>query len=127
VVVDVAEVALVPLRQPWQLGDPAHQARERVALRTDRLAQPDEQALQGEDLLQLLVTGLAEDLDLELVDPVIEVGQDREEAVDEPVDDPVEQQRGTVDRLIALLVAPADLGERGAVVDSRFAPSIFPS
>jgi hypothetical protein len=45
----------------------------------------------------------------------------------EPVDDPVEQQRGRVDRLIALLVAPADLGERGTIVDSRFPPSIFPS
>ena len=126
-VVDVAEVALVPSASPGSLGNSAHQARERVALRTDRLTHPDEQALQGELLLQLLVTGLAEDLVLELGEPVIEVGQDREEAVDEPVDGPVEQQRGTVDRLIALLVAPADLGERGAVVDSSFAPSIFPS
>ena len=40
----------------------------------------------------------------------------KKEAVDQPVDDPVEQQRGTINRLVALLVAPADLGERGAVV-----------
>jgi hypothetical protein len=35
-----------------------------------------------------------ERLVLELVDPVVEVGQDREEAVDERVDDPVEQASG---------------------------------
>jgi hypothetical protein len=116
VVVDVSKVALVPLGQPGQLGDSARQARERVALRADCLAHADEQALHPEDLLQLPVVGMLEDRGLELVDPVVEVREDREEAVDEPVDDSVEQERGTIDRLVALLVAPADLGERGAVV-----------
>ena len=35
---------------------------------------------------------LQEGLVLELVDAVVEVGEDREEAVDERVDDPVEEQ-----------------------------------
>jgi hypothetical protein len=81
-----------------------------------RLTHADEWPLHREHLLQLLVACFAEDLILELVDPVVEGGQDREEAIDEPVDDPVEQQRGTVDRLVALLVAPPDLGERRAFV-----------
>jgi hypothetical protein len=101
---------------PMLLTDSAHQARERIALRANRLAHPDEQALYREDLLQLLVARITEDLVLELVDPIVEVGEDGEEAVDQPVDDPVEQQRGTVDRLVALLVAPADLGKCGAIV-----------
>jgi hypothetical protein len=92
VVVDVAEVPLVRFCQPGQLGNPAHQAGERVALRGDRLAHPDEEALHPEDLLQLCIARLAEDLVLELVDPVVEFSQDREEAVDQPVDDPVEKQ-----------------------------------
>ena len=98
VVVDVAEVALVLLVHSWQLGDAAHQAREHVALWRDRLAHADEEPLHAEDLLQLLVAGVEERLVLELVDAVVEVGEDREEAVDEPVDDPVEQLAGIVDR-----------------------------
>ena len=46
-----------------------------------------------EDLLQLPVVGPEEDLVLEVVDPVVELREDREEAVDQPVDDPVEEQR----------------------------------
>src|SRR5919201_64608 len=116
VVVDVAEIALVALRQPGQLRDAAHQPCERVALRADRLAHAHQHALHPEDLLQLPIIGPQEDLVLELVDPVVEGGEYREEAVDQPVDDPVEEQRGTVDRLLALLEAAADLGERGTVV-----------
>ena len=70
----------------------------------------------AEDLLELLVAGVEEDLVLELVDAVVEVGEDREEAVDEPVDDPVEQQRRVVDRLLALHVALAHLGEGRRIV-----------
>jgi hypothetical protein len=45
VVVDVAEVPLVDFCQAGQLRDRAHQAGERVALRAERLAHPDEQPL----------------------------------------------------------------------------------
>jgi len=116
VVVNVAEVALVRFCQPGQLGHPAHQSGEGVALRGDRLAHPDEEALHPEDLLQLRVARLNEDLVLELVNPVVELGQDREEAVDQPVDDPVEQERGLLERRLAPLIATADLRERGEVV-----------
>ena len=54
---------------------------------------------------------MQEGLVLELIDPVVEVSQDREEAVYQGVDDPVEQQRRVVDRRPALLVAMPYLGE----------------
>ena len=76
----------------------------------------DEQPLHPEDLLELAVVGVREDAVLELVDPVVEVGEDREEAVDERVDDPVEQHRRVVDRRGALLVAVPELGEGGTLV-----------
>jgi hypothetical protein len=60
---------------------------------TCALAHRDEQPLHLEDLLQLVVVGVQEDAVLKLVDPVIEGGEAWEEAVDEPVDDAVEQQR----------------------------------
>src|SRR5262249_38714853 len=53
---------------------------------------------------------------LELVDPVVEVRQDREEAVDERVDDPIQDPGRTLDRVLAFRVALADLGEGGTVV-----------
>ncbi len=62
--------------------------------------------------MQLGVAGVQEGLVLELVDAVVEVGEDREEAVDERVDDPVEQLAGIVDRFLALHVALPHLGER---------------
>src|SRR5581483_7920578 len=88
----------------------------RVALRRHRLSHPDEQALHPEDLLQLLVVGAREDRVLELVDAVVEGGEYREEAVDQPVDDPVQEQRRLLERRLAALVAAADLGEGGEVV-----------
>ena len=111
VVVDVAEVAFVLLAHSRKLGDAAHQGREHVPLRCDRLAHPDEESLHAEDLLQFLVACVEEGLVLELVDPVVEVGEDREEAVDETVDDPVEELAGVVDRPLALHVALPHLGE----------------
>jgi hypothetical protein len=113
VVADVAEVPLVFVAETRQFGDSAHQSCERVALRADRLPHTDEQALHLEDVLQLLVVGLAEDRVLQLVDSIVEGGEDREEAVDKPIDDSVEQQRRL---LFASLVAAADLGEGGTVV-----------
>ena len=96
---------------PGQLGATAHQTGKQVPLGGHRLPHSDEQPLHGEDLLQLLVAGVQEGLVLELVDPVVEVSQDREEAVYQGVDDPVEQQRRVVDRRPALLVAMPHLGE----------------
>jgi hypothetical protein len=43
-----------------------------------------------------------EGLVLEFVDPVVEVCQDREEAVHQGVDDPMKQQRRVVDRWLSL-------------------------
>ena len=82
----------------------------------DRLAHPDEEPLHAEDLLELFVAGAEEGLVFELVDPVVEVGEYREEAVDEPVDDPVEEVAGVVDRPLALHVALTYLGEGGRFV-----------
>src|SRR5439155_21113692 len=53
---------------------------------------------------------------LELVDPLVELGEHREEAVDESVDDPVEEERRLLERRLAPLVATADIGEGGKVV-----------
>jgi len=64
--------------------------------------------------LQLPVVGLKEDRVLELVDPVIEGGEHREEAVDQPIDNSVQQERRLL-KLLASLIAAADLGEGGAV------------
>ena len=66
--------------------------------------------------MQLLVACVEEGLVLEIVDAVVEVGEDREEAVDEAVDDPVEQMPGIVHRLLALHVALPHVGEGGRFV-----------
>jgi hypothetical protein len=116
VVVDVAEVPLVLVRHPRQTGHSADQAREHVPLGCHGGAHPDQKPLHREDLLQLFVAGVQERLVLEPVDAVVEVSEDREEAVDEPVDDPVEQQSRIVDGLLALLVAPLHLCEGGRLV-----------
>ena len=115
-VVDVAEVPLVLCGR-----DPAARRSRPSVERTCRAAgyrfpQANKQALHLKDLLQLLVVGLEEDRVLELVDAVVEGCEDGEEAVDQPVDDPVEQQRRLFNRLVASLIAAADLGKRGAVV-----------
>ena len=72
--------------------------------------------LHREDLLQLFLTGVGEDLRLQRVDPVVHVGERREEAVDEPVHDVVDEHRLVADRVGALHVAPLQLDERRAVV-----------
>ena len=115
-VVDVAEVALVVVGHAGEVLDAGHDRREEVALRRDHLPHAHERALHREDLLQLRVVGLAEDRVLEHVDPVVDRGQPGEEAVDEPVDDRVQQPRGIVDRRVALDVALAELRQRRRVV-----------
>src|SRR6266571_1606201 len=97
-IIDVAEVALVLIFEPGQLGDAPHQTRKRVPLRRHRLAHSNQQPLHTKDLLQLLVVGSNENLILELVDAVIERREDWEKAVDQAVDNSVEQQRRLVDR-----------------------------
>jgi hypothetical protein len=71
--------------------------------------------------LELAVVGVEEDSVLEFVDPVVEGGEAWEEAVDEAIDDAIEQQRWLLDRLLTLLIAFPDLGERWAsfAVDRR--------
>jgi hypothetical protein len=61
------------------------------------------------------VIGLEEDRVLELVDPVVEGGEHGEEAVDQPIDDLVQQERWVLKLLLASLIAAADLGEGGTV------------
>jgi hypothetical protein len=90
-------------------GDAAHQARESVALWRHGLAHRDELSLQLEDLLQLVVVGLEKDRVFESVDAVVEHSEARKEAVDEAVENSVQQQRWLFHRPLALPVAPADL------------------
>jgi hypothetical protein len=52
-------------------GDALVARREEVALRRDYLAEVDQLALHGEDLLQLRVIGTPEDGILEGVDPLV--------------------------------------------------------
>jgi hypothetical protein len=68
------------------------------------------------DLLELLIISSLEDAALELVDPIVEGSEDRKKAVDQAVHDAIQEQRGLVDRRIAPLIAPPDLGEGRAVV-----------
>jgi hypothetical protein len=82
VVIDVAEVPLVFFGETRDLGDSAHEWGECVALRVHRFTHTDERTLHLKDLLQLLVVGVEEDRVLELVDSIVECGEDREEAVD---------------------------------------------
>jgi hypothetical protein len=116
VVVDVAEVPLVLGRHARQRRDAADQARKHVAFGCHSFAQADEQTLHLEDLLELLVACVQERLVLQLVDAVVEVGEDREEAVSERVDDLVEQSCRLVERRPALGEPVAHLGEGGRLV-----------
>ena len=93
VVVDVPEVALVVVGHAGERLDPDDDRGEEVALRRDHLAHRHERALHREDLLQLRIAGVAEDLVLERVDPVVDRLEPREEAVDETVDDGVQEPR----------------------------------
>ena len=92
------------------------QPGEEVALGADDLAPRDQALLEPEDLLELGVVRLLEHAVLELVDAVVELGQLREEAVDQRVDDPVERQRRLERRRAALGGLAAQVGEGGAVV-----------
>ena len=60
--------------------------------------------------------GVAEDPLLEHVDAVVDRGEAGEEAVDEPVDDRVQQPRRIVDRRVALDVALAQSRDRRCLV-----------
>src|SRR5439155_13486295 len=115
-VVHIAEVALFLLTHPGQLRHSPDDAREEVPLRRNDLAHPDEQQLNLEYLLQLRIVRVQEDLVLELVDTIVELGQDGKEAVNESVDDLVEQEWRILNGVLALAVALADLGEGGRVV-----------
>jgi len=64
----------------------------------------------------LFITGVEENLVLEFVDAIVEVGENREEAVDESVDDSVEEFPGLVDCLLSSYVSLSDLGESWALV-----------
>ncbi len=90
VVVDVAEVALVLLGHPGQLVAAGDDRREHVAHRIDDLAQLHELPLHRDRLLQRGRLRVGEDRVLELVELLVELGQLREEAVHELVDDEVE-------------------------------------
>ena len=91
-------------------------AGHEVALRRDDPPQTHETALHQEDAAQLLLVGLREDPLLHRVDELVERGQEREEAVDEPVDDAVEGERRLAEVVGAAPVTLARLGESGAVV-----------
>ena len=90
VVVDVAEIVFRRLCHPGNLDHPGDDAREQVALRGHDAAEVHEPSLHREDLLELPVVGTVEDALLQLVDPVVEVHEQREEAVDEGIGDQVE-------------------------------------
>jgi hypothetical protein len=113
VVVDVAEVALRLHRHPWELGQP--DPREQIPLGRDRLAQAHQAPLHFEDALKLLVGRALEERVLDLVDLVVELGQDWEEAVDQGVHDVVQDERGLL-RLAPPRLALAQRREGRAVV-----------
>ena len=81
---------------PGIVEDAGGDAREEVALRGDDLAQAHERALDGEDLLELGVVGSLEDAVLDGVDAFVEFAEQGEEAVDQRVDDRVQDEGGIV-------------------------------
>src|SRR5438034_9526698 len=91
-VVDVAEVVALVELEAGQLGDLLDRASEQVALGGDDLAHRDQLALEREQPLQLVVVGVLEHRGLEIVDLVIDAGEDGEEAVRERVEDPVKEE-----------------------------------
>jgi hypothetical protein len=115
VVVDITEVMFVFLAEPGQVGDTAHQARKGVALWRDGLTHANQLSLHLEDLLQLPVVGLEKNCVLEFVDPVVERGQAGEEAIDEAVDDSIQQQRWLFHRSLGFAVASPNRGKRRTV------------
>jgi hypothetical protein len=93
VVIKIPQVGLAGRRHSRQGRYPGHQRRDGVALRCHQLPQADQPFLHLEQLGELLVAWLCEDLLLEVVDPVIEVGQRGEEAVDQGVQDVMQQNQ----------------------------------
>ena len=83
-VVDVAEVALVLGVEPGQLGDPPITSRANVSrCGVTALRMPTSSRFIRKISCSCWSSALQEDRVLELVDAVVEVGEDREEAVDE--------------------------------------------
>ena len=104
-VVDVAEVVAFVELEAGQVGDLVDRAREDVALRRDHLAHRHELALEPEQALKLLVGGVREHRVLELVDLVVDVRQQWEEAVGQRVEHAVDQELLAVQHLAVELFA----------------------
>jgi hypothetical protein len=117
VVVDIAEVVAFVELESWELGDLLDGAGEQVALGGDHLAHRDELAFEREQPLELALGGVGEHLGFELVDLVVHVGDQREEAVGERVEDPVEQELLTVQHAAVELIALVVERRQGVAVD----------
>jgi len=68
---------------------------------------------------ELLVTRVEERLVLELVDAVVEVGEDRKKLSTQRVDDPVEQLPGIIDRPVVSRSAGRTSVKAGACLGAR--------
>ena len=100
---------------PGQLVSAGEQRGEHVALRVDDLAQLHELPLDPDRLLQRGRLRVDEDRVLELVDLVVELGQLRQEAVDELVDDEVEDAEPFLVALEVAVRLVAEVLEDGAL------------
>ena len=89
VVVEVAEVARPLLGQPGHVGDAGVDAGDHVALGRHDLAHVHQRTLHLEQLTELGLGRCLQDVVLQRVDLVVELGQDGEEAVDQPTDDEI--------------------------------------
>ena len=89
VVVEVAEVACRLVGHAGHVGDARVDAGDHVALGRHDLAHVHQRALHLEELAELRLGRRLEDVVLQLVDLVVEVGEDGEEAVDQRADDEV--------------------------------------
>ena len=114
-VVDVAEVALVLRGHARQLVAAGEECGEHVALRIDDLPQLHELPLHRDRLLQRRRLRVGEDRVLELIELVVELGQLRQEAVDELVDDEVEDPEPFLVLLEALVRLVPEILEDGAL------------
>ena len=81
VVVDVAEVVAFVELEAGKPGDLLDRAGEHVALGRDDLAHRDELALEREQPLELIFGRIREYLSFEFIDLIVDVGEQREEAV----------------------------------------------
>ena len=109
VVEDVAEVALGLGVAARKHGRSAEELARHVALRADDAPQAVQLPLHAHDLLQVLVLGVAEDLVLDTVDPLVVVLERREEAVGEAVDQAVEDDDRPLELARLARVALAEL------------------